>query len=121
MNFQQQNTTLPQIDPNNPMNSYYFSQVEAHARRNPHDQNAQLLYVHWIQAMQTIEQMRNAQTSQSPNGAAGNPISPPGVVPIIQSMPSGIGAQEMHANQQRTYPYPETRQHVLDEALGEGQ
>ena len=39
---------VPQIDAEIPVNYSYADQARMHAHRNPHDMNAQRLFVHWV-------------------------------------------------------------------------
>ena len=64
---------LPVIDPHNPMNMYYMNQAEQHARRNPNDHSAQLLWRHWVTTMHQIEAARRALAA----GAPGSPLTAP--------------------------------------------
>ena len=84
---------LPVIDPSSPMNRYYHDQAEAHARNNPHDINAQMLWQHWARAMQQVEQARHMQTQMGLQAQAGgpatNPFGIPGAPAATQGGPPG--------------------------------
>ena len=54
---------FPAIDPNNPMNQYYLSQIEQHAQRNPTDVYAQQMLAHWRATLQLYEQQRLMQAA----------------------------------------------------------
>ena len=73
---------MPVIDPFSPMNDYYCSQAEAHAKRNPHDPQAQAIWMHWVSSLQ---QIRAAQ--------AGQATAQTGPLGGASPMPAQAGAQ----------------------------
>ena len=104
--------SLPQIDPDNPMNQYYAQQAELHARRNPSDANAQRLWYHWVTSLQQIEQARRAGASSAPAGRPSqNPFSMPGLA-APAPVPSFIPGAEA--------PTPPATANVLSQQFGQG-
>ena len=93
---------LPVIDPGNPMNAYYFQQVEQHARLNPHDAHAQRMYAHWLHGMQQIEAARRAAAAAAsqpvPSNLSGAEApTPPGSLPVLSPNFGGASTGPLYA------------------------
>lgn len=89
-----------QIDPDSPMNEFYYTQVEMHARRNPQNQHAQAMYAYWTQAM-----LQTRPHRQQPPGLAGGqpmtqgtiaPSTSPFAMPPLATGEQGVRSPVFH-------------------------
>ena len=104
-------SSLPAVDPSNPMNLYYLQHIEQHARRNPHDMNAQRLYAHWLQSMQQIDAARLAAAGSATSMP--QPMPQPGPLTPGQ-MPQPVPSHLLWAEA----PTPPTTSPCLSPAFG---
>ena len=87
------NMMFPVVQPDNPMNAYYLDQARQYAQRNPHDQHAQALYMHWLQSLQNIEaaRVRMQQHAGVPGGqmpAQAQPVPVPSNLTAAPTAPT---------------------------------
>ena len=57
------------INPHDPLNHLYLQNAEMHARRNPNDPNAQMLYRYWLTTLQQYAQQANLPSGPLGPGA----------------------------------------------------
>ena len=86
------NLSFPVVNPDDPMNPWYLQQAAEHARRNPNDPTAHVMWQHWLISLQRIE---HARRSHVPAQAPGMPSAPSGPsMPVPPPVPSSfLGAE----------------------------
>ena len=80
-------SSFPIVHPDNPMNHYYLDQARLHAQRNPHDSQAQAMYMHWLHSIQHIERIRQQQMGAQ---SVYQPVGPTTTAAVPTVVPSNL-------------------------------